>query len=82
MADGIVDVGTANEVNTAGSSPEQMVCPFPIEFVPLKELTRIVIVKELKQGEAIEDVACTRTVEVSDKVPEGTNNVVATEEGP
>ena len=37
---------------------------------------------ELKQGEAIEDVACTLLMKVSDKVPEGTNNVVATEEGP
>ena len=40
------------------------------------------MVKELKQGEAIVDVACTRTVEVSDKVPEGTNKVVATDDGP
>ena len=40
------------------------------------------MVKELKQGEAIEDVACTRTVEVSDNVPEGTNKVVAADEGP
>ena len=50
-------VGTANEVKITGSSPEQIVCPFPIEFVPLNEFTRIVIVKELKQGDAIEDVA-------------------------
>ena len=77
----VVD-GTASEVKIVGSSPEHIVCPLPIEFVPLKELTRIVMVKELKQGEAIEDVACTRTVEVSDNVPEGTNKVEAADEGP
>ena len=51
-------------------------------LVPVNEFTRIVILKELKQGDAVEEVAWTRTVEVSDNVPEGTNKVVATEEGP
>ena len=59
-----------------------MFCPLPIAFVPLKELTRIVMVKALKQGEATVDVACTLIKVESVMVPEGTKRVVATEEGP
>ena len=75
-------VGTLIEVRTDGSSFSHIFCPLPIAFVPLKELTRIVIVKALKQGEAIADVACTLIKVESVMVPEGTKRVVATEEGP
>ena len=82
LAVGIVVVGVPKEVKATGSSFAQMICPFPMVLVPVIEFTRMVMLKELKQGDEVEEVACTRTVEVSDNVPEGTNRVVATDEGP
>ena len=51
-------------------------------FVPVNEFTRIVIVKSLKQGEAVVDVATTRTVEPSFNIEEVTKSVDAVPEGP
>ena len=51
-------------------------------LVPVNELTRIVIVKSLKQGEAVVDVATTRTVEPSVNIEEVTRSVDAVPEGP
>ena len=51
-------------------------------FVPVNEFTRMVMVKSLKQGDAIVEVAITLTVEPSVNIDEVTNKVDAVPEGP
>ena len=74
--------GILRLVNGVGKEFSHTSWSLLIVFDPVKELTRIVIVNELKQGEAVVEIASTRTVELSESVPPATNNVVEVLEGP
>ena len=51
-------------------------------FVPVKEFTRMVIVKSLEHGEAAVEVASTRTVDPSVNIEDVTKSEEAVLEGP